>query len=47
MDLTPKKKMIYFTENYHSMYVWTMQENEVDQMKVYQKQQDEIQHIKK
>jgi len=46
MDLTPKKKMVYYTGNY-STYVRTKQENEVNQMKAYQKQQDEIQHIKK
>ncbi|KAJ7233754.1 P-loop containing nucleoside triphosphate hydrolase protein [Mycena rebaudengoi] len=46
MDLTPKKKMVYYTGNY-STYVRTKQENEVNQMKAYQKQQEEIQHIKK
>ncbi|KAJ7668989.1 P-loop containing nucleoside triphosphate hydrolase protein [Mycena rosella] len=46
MDLTNKKKMTYYTGNY-STYVRTKQENEVNQMKAYQKQQDEIQHIKK
>ncbi|KAJ6578581.1 P-loop containing nucleoside triphosphate hydrolase protein [Mycena sp. CBHHK59/15] len=46
MDLTSKKKMVYYTGNY-STYVRTKQENEVNQMKAYQKQQDEIQHIKK
>ncbi|KAJ7136164.1 P-loop containing nucleoside triphosphate hydrolase protein [Mycena epipterygia] len=46
MDLTNKKKMVYYTGNY-STYVRTKQENEVNQMKAYQKQQDEIQHIKK
>ncbi|KAJ7125849.1 P-loop containing nucleoside triphosphate hydrolase protein [Mycena filopes] len=46
MDLTPKKKMVYYTGNY-TTYVRTKQENEVNQMKAYQKQQDEIAHIKK
>jgi len=46
MDLTPKKKLVYYTGNY-TTYVRTKQENEVNQMKAYQKQQDEISHIKK
>ncbi|KAJ7070325.1 P-loop containing nucleoside triphosphate hydrolase protein [Mycena belliarum] len=46
MDLTNKKKMTYYAGNY-STYVRTRQENEVNQMKAYQKQQDEIAHIKK
>ncbi|TCD68629.1 hypothetical protein EIP91_010284 [Steccherinum ochraceum] len=46
MDLTPKKKLLYYGGNY-SVYVRTKQENEVNQMKAYQKQQDEIAHIKK
>ncbi|KAF9529822.1 P-loop containing nucleoside triphosphate hydrolase protein [Crepidotus variabilis] len=46
MDLTPKKKLVYYTGNY-STYVKTKQENEVNQMKAYNKQQDEIAHIKK
>ncbi|KAJ7484606.1 P-loop containing nucleoside triphosphate hydrolase protein [Mycena latifolia] len=46
MDLTNKKKMTYYTGNY-TTYVRTKQENEVNQMKAYQKQQDEIAHIKK
>jgi ATP-binding cassette, subfamily F, member 2 len=46
MDLTPKKKMVYYTGNY-TIYVRTKKENEVNQMKAYQKQQDEIAHIKK
>ncbi|CAL1699893.1 unnamed protein product [Somion occarium] len=46
MDLTPKKKLVYYGGNY-STYVRTKQENEVNQMKAYQKQQDEIAHIKK
>ena len=46
MDLTTKKKLTYYTGNY-STYVKTKAENEVNQMKAYQKQQDEIAHIKK
>ncbi|KAE9385666.1 P-loop containing nucleoside triphosphate hydrolase protein [Gymnopus androsaceus JB14] len=46
MDLTFKKKLVYYTGNY-TTYVRTKQENEVNQMKAYNKQQDEIQHIKK
>jgi ATP-binding cassette subfamily F protein 2 len=46
MDLTFKKKLIYYGGNY-STYVRTKAENEVNQMKAYDKQQDEIAHIKK
>jgi ATP-binding cassette subfamily F protein 2 len=46
MDLTPKKKLVYYTGNY-TTYVRTKQENEVNQMKAYHKQQEEIAHIKK
>jgi ATP-binding cassette subfamily F protein 2 len=46
MDLTPKKKLVYYTGNY-TTYVRTKKENEVNQMKAYHKQQDEIAHIKK
>jgi ATP-binding cassette subfamily F protein 2 len=46
MDLTHKKKMVYYTGNY-TTHVRTKKENEVNQMKAYQKQQDEIAHIKK
>lgn len=46
MDLTPKKQLTYYGGNY-STYVKTRQENEINQMKAYQKQQDEIAHIKK
>ncbi|KAJ7054360.1 P-loop containing nucleoside triphosphate hydrolase protein [Mycena amicta] len=46
MDLTQKKKMVYYTGNY-TTYVRTKQENEVNQMKAYHKQQEEIAHIKK
>ncbi|KAF8076986.1 P-loop containing nucleoside triphosphate hydrolase protein [Lyophyllum atratum] len=46
MDLTMKKKLVYYHGNY-STYVKTRKENEVNQMKAYHKQQEEIQHIKK
>ncbi|EKM79725.1 hypothetical protein AGABI1DRAFT_113041 [Agaricus bisporus var. burnettii JB137-S8] len=46
MDLTMKKKLVYYSGNY-TTYVKTKQENEVNQMKAYHKQQDEIAHIKK
>ncbi|KAK0206926.1 P-loop containing nucleoside triphosphate hydrolase protein [Desarmillaria ectypa] len=46
MDLTPKKKLVYYTGNY-TVYVRTKKENEVNQMKAYNKQQEEILHIKK
>ena len=38
--------MVYYTGNY-TTYVRTKQENEVNQMKAYNKQQEEIAHIKK
>ncbi|KAK0499662.1 P-loop containing nucleoside triphosphate hydrolase protein [Armillaria luteobubalina] len=46
MDLTTKKKLVYYTGNY-TVYVRTKKENEVNQMKAYNKQQEEILHIKK
>lgn len=46
MDLTTKKKLLYYGGNY-STYVRTKAENEVNQMKAYNKQQEEIAHIKK
>ncbi|TFK47047.1 P-loop containing nucleoside triphosphate hydrolase protein [Heliocybe sulcata] len=46
MDLTIKKKLVYYGGNY-STYVRTKAENEVNQMKAYNKQQEEIAHIKK
>lgn len=46
MDLTMHKKLVYYGGNY-STYVRTKQENEVNQMKAYAKQQEEIAHIKK
>lgn len=46
MDLTMKKKLVYYSGNY-TTYVRTKAENEVNQMKAYNKQQEEIAHIKK
>jgi|SRR6266550_3027925 len=46
MDLTMKKKLVYYTGNY-TAYVKTKKENEINQMKAYHKQQEEIAHIKK
>ncbi|KAJ3515120.1 hypothetical protein NLJ89_g1959 [Agrocybe chaxingu] len=46
MDLTTKKKLVYYAGNY-TTYVKTKKENEVNQMKAYHKQQEEIAHIKK
>ncbi|KAG0244954.1 P-loop containing nucleoside triphosphate hydrolase protein [Mortierella sp. GBAus27b] len=46
MNLTPKRKLTYYGGNYDT-YVKTKAENEVNQMKAYNKQQDEIAHIKK
>jgi ATP-binding cassette subfamily F protein 2 len=46
IDLTPKKKLVYYGGNY-TTYVRTKSENEVNQMKAYNKQQEEIAHIKK
>ncbi len=41
-----KGKLVYYTGNY-DQYVKTREENEVNQMKLYNKQQEEIAHIKK
>jgi ATP-binding cassette subfamily F protein 2 len=46
MDLTFKKRLEYYGGNF-TTYVRTKSENEVNQMKAYDKQQDEIAHIKK
>ncbi|ODO09015.1 hypothetical protein I350_02611 [Cryptococcus amylolentus CBS 6273] len=46
MDLTPKKRLEYYGGNY-TIYTKTKSENEVNQMKAYVKQQEEIAHIKK
>ncbi|EON66581.1 ABC transporter ATP-binding protein ARB1 [Coniosporium apollinis CBS 100218] len=41
-----EKKLLYYGGNYDS-YIKTRTEQEVNQMKAYEKQQDEIKHIKK
>lgn len=41
-----EKKLIYYGGNYDS-YIKTRTEQEINQMKAYEKQQDEIKHIKK
>ncbi len=46
MDLTVLKKLVYYGGNFDT-YMRTKSENEVNQMKAYEKQQEEIQHIKK
>lgn len=46
IDLTIQKKFVTYGGNY-STYVRTKTENEVNQMKAYYKQQEEIAHIKK
>jgi len=45
MHLTPKKTLQYYGGNYDT-FVRTKTENEVNQMKQYTKQQEEIKHIK-
>ncbi|KXN73564.1 P-loop containing nucleoside triphosphate hydrolase protein [Conidiobolus coronatus NRRL 28638] len=46
MNLTHLKTLVYYGGNYDS-FVKTKAENEVNQMKAYNKQQAEIEHIKK
>ncbi|KAJ3055837.1 hypothetical protein HK097_009040 [Rhizophlyctis rosea] len=46
IELTPKKQLQYYTGNYDT-YIKTKSELEVNQMKAYDKQQDEIAHMKK
>ncbi|KAJ3036999.1 hypothetical protein HDV00_002131 [Rhizophlyctis rosea] len=46
IELTPKKQLQYYTGNYDT-YIKTKSELEVNQMKAYEKQQDEIAHMKK
>jgi ATP-binding cassette subfamily F protein 2 len=46
MELTTNKKLVYYAGNY-TTFVRTKKENEVNQMKAYHKQQEEIQHIKR
>lgn len=46
MDLTVQKKLVYYGGNF-TTYMRTKSENETNQMKAYEKQQEEIAHIKK
>ncbi|KAJ1988064.1 ABC transporter ATP-binding protein arb1 [Coemansia spiralis] len=46
VHITPKRRLTYYGGNYDT-FVRTKHENEVNQMKAYDKQQDEIAHIKK
>ncbi len=46
IDLTQKKELVYYGGNYDT-YVKTKTELEVNQMKAYEKQQSEIEHMKK
>ncbi|KAL2919580.1 ABC transporter ATP-binding protein arb1 [Polyrhizophydium stewartii] len=46
IELTPKRTLAYYTGNY-DVYVRTKAELEVNQMKAYEKQQAEIEHMKK
>lgn len=45
MHLTAQKKLVYYKGNY-ATYCKTRKENEVNQMTLYTKQQEEIRHIK-
>ncbi|KAH9270814.1 hypothetical protein BASA83_006965 [Batrachochytrium salamandrivorans] len=46
IELTPKKTLSYYSGNYDT-YIKTRNELEVNQMKAYEKQQGEIEHMKK
>ncbi|KAI8320331.1 P-loop containing nucleoside triphosphate hydrolase protein [Martensiomyces pterosporus] len=46
IHITPKRRLVYYGGNYDT-FVRTKAENEVNQMKAYEKQQAEIEHIKK
>ena len=46
VELNHKKELVYYSGNYDSFYK-TKSENEVNQQKAYEKQQEEIAHIKK
>lgn len=45
IDITPEKQLKGYTGNY-DQYITTKKELEVNQMKMYRKEQDDIQHIK-
>ncbi|CDS05538.1 Putative ATP-binding cassette, subfamily F,FT member 2 [Lichtheimia ramosa] len=46
MHLNHKRKLVYYGGNY-DMFIKTKEENEINQAKAYEKQQEEIAHIKK
>jgi len=46
INLNHKQKLLYYGGNYDT-YIKTRQEQEVNQMKAYEKQQNDIEHIKK
>ena len=46
IELTPKRHLMYYAGNYDT-YIKTKAELEVNQMKAYEKQQAEIEHMKK
>ncbi|KAJ2720293.1 ABC transporter ATP-binding protein arb1 [Coemansia sp. Benny D115] len=46
VHITPKRKLVYYSGNFDT-FVRTKKENEVNQMKAYEKQQEEIAHIKR
>ncbi|KAI9468388.1 ABC transporter ATP-binding protein arb1 [Coemansia sp. RSA 1085] len=46
VHITPKRRLVYYSGNFDT-FVRTKKENEVNQMKAYDKQQEEIAHIKK
>ncbi|KAJ2007006.1 ABC transporter ATP-binding protein arb1 [Coemansia thaxteri] len=46
IHITPKRRLVYYGGNYDT-FVRTKHENEVNQAKAYDKQQEEIAHIKK
>lgn len=43
--ITPKMKLMSYSGNY-DVYVQTRKENEIQQMKIYEKEQDDIKHLK-
>jgi len=45
IDITPQKSLVVYGGNY-DMYIKTKKENEVNQMKRYKKEQDDIKHLR-
>lgn len=45
VDITPEKTLVGYTGNYDT-YIKTKTENEINQMKRYKKEQDDIKHLK-